>query len=431
MRLSFEQARLWSIFCLGLFWFVSVRVIGDLFASEVILLTALPFLLVKHGKELRNPLVKRVMLFGHLWLVSQMVTDLVRGTEIVSLAKGWLSIIFFLGGFCAMYLLVRGNEKRLNALIVGFAFGSILKGFVDPGYGFDVEPWKFGFGFPTMILAIIVVSRGDSKKVISDQIGLVLLLLLGGLSIYLNARSLGGVLILTTLLIGLSKSRLVRQVLLERLNPARKTGLITLVTGMILSVLVTYQWVGEEKLLPENAQFKYEMVKSSSLGVFGIILAGRSELLASVPAVIDSPIIGHGSWAEDRKYRAYLYKINAVLGLDRDEDQLRRMVEENDRIPAHSHLMQSWVWAGFLGALFWLLILKLIGHVAVISLRYRSHLSMLALFICIKAAWDLLFSPFSSFMRFQWDWELILMLMILEENSRPIRRNEGMNESAS
>jgi len=192
MNLSIEKARLWALFGLGLIWFVHVRVVGDLFISELVLLTALPFLLIKYGGSLREPLPKKILQFGGLWLASQMVTDLIVGSEISSLAKGWLSIIFFLGGFCSMYLLVRGNTQRLIALIVGFALGGILRCFVDPGYGFDIEPWKFGFAFPTMLLALLLVSWAASKKIIKDQIGMLLLLLLGGLSFYLNARSLGG-----------------------------------------------------------------------------------------------------------------------------------------------------------------------------------------------------------------------------------------------
>jgi len=238
---------------------------------------------------------------------------------------------------------------------------------------------------------------------------------------------LGGTLILAVLLIHISKSHLFRQLFLIRLNPAKKTGLIISVVGIIFIILVSYQWVGESKLLPENAQYKYELNKTSSFGVFGMILAGRNEMLASIPAVIDSPIIGHGSWAEDPKYRAYLYEINNILGMDRDEEQLKRAIEEKDSIPAHSHLMQSWVWAGFLGALFWMFILKLIGEVAVTTLKHHSYLSMFTLFICTKAAWDLLFSPFSSVMRFQWEWELILMIMILMQSGRLNGRDESVN----
>jgi len=414
--LSVERVRLGFIFFLGLIWFVNVRIIADVFIAELLLLVALPFLLIRYGRAWSNPIVNKIIIFGLLWFVSQMVTDIIRETELTKLARGWLAILFFLGNFYAVYLLIRGDDRRLLALIIGYALGGILRCFIDPGYGFDVEPWKFGFGFPTMILALLAITRLIAKGVLKEQVGLGCLLLLGVFSIYLNARSLGGVMVLAVLMVGLSKSQLFQVIYLVHSNPAKKTGLIALVGMMIFIILVSYRWAGEAKVLPENAQYKYDLVESSSMGAFGVILAGRSELLASIPAVADSPFIGHGSWAEDSKYRLYLYEIGNLIGVERDEIQVRRVVEEKESIPAHSHLMQSWVWAGFLGALFWLFIFRMIVEVTVRSMRYRNYLSMLGVFICVKSAWDLLFSPFGSTMRMQWAWELNLMILLLMQS---------------
>ena len=44
---------------------------------------------------------------------------------------------------------------------------------------------------------------------------------------------------------------------------------------------------------------KYEQ---ESAGYYGVLLGGRPELLAELPAVYDSPILGHGSWAREPLY---------------------------------------------------------------------------------------------------------------------------------
>ena len=86
-------------------------------------------------------------------------------------------------------------------------------------------------------------------------------------------------------------------------------------------------------------------------------------------------------------------------------------IEKSNLIPTHSHLMQAWVWAGILGALFWFVVLIIIIKSLILSIRFRHELTMLTIFISIKLIWDLLFSPFSSIMRFRWGWELVLIVV--------------------
>jgi hypothetical protein len=401
-------------FSISIMWFVYIKVIGNLYISELLLISVFLLMFSRHGRTLLEPLPKRILLFGCLWLLSQVATDLILLTPVESLLKGWASIAFFLIEFAGLYMLLYGNIRRVKIFIVGFSAGGLLRCLFDPGYGYDVEPWKFGLGLPITLLLILIVVWCMEKKVLQPLWSEVTLLMLGTLSIYLNGRSLGGAIIITVLLFHFSRGYIFQKMFLMRMNPVKKIGLLSVGIAMLFTILTTYQWAGELRVLPDNAQNKYELTKTTSLGVFGVILAGRSELLSSIPAVIDSPIIGHGSWAEDPKYRAYLYEINNILGVERSIAQLEQSIESNDRIPAHSHLMQSWVWAGLLGAVFWIVVLKIIIDAVIISLQITRPLSMLIIFVCIKATWDLLFSPFSSEMRLLWAWELVLIIMAFD-----------------
>jgi hypothetical protein len=404
---------------IALLWFVYVRVVGNLYISELLLFVIFMVIFKRNGHLLFEPLPKRILFFGFLWLFSQILTDLVRLTAFESMLKGWGSIVFFLVGFSALYMLISGNSRRLKLFIIAFALGGLLQCLIEPGYGFEEEPWKFGYGFSVLLLVIFVVVWGIEKRILIPWLGEVILLMMGGLSIYLNGRALGGAMILAVLLFRFSKVRLFQQMFLVRSNLIKKIGLFFAVTGAVFLVLVSYQWAGESQILPEKAQYKYEFNKSSSLGPLGLILGGRSEMIASIPAVIDSPIIGHGSWAEGPKYRAYMYEIEAIFGVDKkSEDRLKGFVESKDSIPAHSHLMQSWVWAGLLGAIFWVVVLKIIVDSAIVSMRLPRAWSILILFVSVKAVWDILFSPFSSEMRLLWDWELILLLTVLTKQKK-------------
>ena len=83
----------------------------------------------------------------------------------------------------------------------------------------------------------------------------------------------------------------------------------------------------------------------------GILLGGRGEIFSSYMAIIDAPIIGHGSWAEncDYVYSIYDQKIqnNPNIKLD-----LTRCL-----IKSHSVIFGSWVNSGIFGFLFWFYII--------------------------------------------------------------------------
>ena len=165
-------------FAIAILWFVYIRVVGNLYISELLLFVVFVVMFKRHGNLLFEPLPKRVLLFGLLWLFSQIVTDLVRLTEFTSLLKGWASIVFFLVGFSALYMLVSDNSRRLKLFIIAFALGGLLRCLIDPGYGFETEPWKFGFGFPVMLLTIFVVVWGIERRILIPFLGEVILLLL-------------------------------------------------------------------------------------------------------------------------------------------------------------------------------------------------------------------------------------------------------------
>ena len=97
-------------FAIAILWFVYIRVVGNLYISELLLFVVFVVMFKRHGNLLFEPLPKRVLLFGLLWLFSQIVTDLVRLTEFTSLIKGWASIVFFLVGFAALYMLLSDNS---------------------------------------------------------------------------------------------------------------------------------------------------------------------------------------------------------------------------------------------------------------------------------------------------------------------------------
>lgn len=394
------------ILLLAIFSLFHVDVIGQLYLSEIILTLLFPFLMIrKWSTLLKDRLTSRILLFGSLWFVSQVFTDLIRSTPIDDMLRGWAGILVLLVTFSSLYLLIKKKIWRIQIFILGYAIGGLAGLYFQPPFYFSEEPWKFGLGYPITLLVLLFISYTSGKTLKNLNKWVLPLLAMGGLSIYLNARSLGATIIVTALALWL-RNRKFGRALLTRLNLQNiLVGSLILIFA-VWSLSSFYAYAAQQGYLGEEAQMKYAQQGS---GQFGLLLGGRSEILASAIAIGNSPIIGHGSWAKDPAYRVFLYRL-IDLGYERSQEELYRYINQSDLIPAHSHFFQAWVWAGILGAVFWLAVLGLIIQSLVKSNRFPNSLYIFVIFMSIGSIWDIFFSPFGSVMRLRWAIQFVIFL---------------------
>lgn len=411
----------------GLFWFVKIDIVGELHPAELLLFALCPILVSRWGKRLQSRNVFILLCLGGVWFFSQVITDLVRATPVNDLMRGWAAIVFFITDFIALYLLLAQSTKRIQKFIIAFACGGVLQVIFDPYANAAVEWWKFGYGLPVSLLLLSFASIYWPNR-----LNLIVIFggLLGVLSIYLNARSLGGMLLTTVLVYFVASKQSVRSKLFKggfKIVLCRLVGLLFLISS---AMLFGYIVVGQTGILDEKAKIKYDMVVNNNIGLFGIILGGRSEILVSSKAVIDSPFIGHGSWAKNAKYKKYSLALYD-LGFTDDLDQLKFGLERSpDLILAHSTIMQAWVWAGIAGTLFWFYVAWLAIKTFVVAVQFQAPYLLLLIFVLIRVGWDWAFSPFAGgVMRFTWAWEIILILFCYNY-SRQIQQNQRKKSRA-
>lgn len=414
------------IFLLGVFSSFYIDFIGQLYITEIILILLFPFQWIRNWNLLlKGQFTGKILLLGNLWFVNQVFTDLIRGTPTNDMLRGWAGILVLLVTFSSLYLLIMRNIRRIQIFLLGYAIGALAALYLQPPYFFSADPWKFGFGYPTTLLVLLFITYTSGKNLMDLKKWVLPLLALGGLSIYLNARSLGAIVVITALIL-LIRTHNFWKSILTRINPQN-----ILIGGLILGLAIwglssIYSFTAQNGYLGEEAQQKY--VRQGT-GRFGLLLGGRSEILASVIAIRDSPILGHGSWAKDPAYRMFLYRlIDFGYGLSREE--LDRYIYESDLIPAHSHFFQAWVWAGILGAVFWLVILGLIIQVLIQSNRFPNNLYIFVIFIAISSVWDIFFSPFGSAMRLHWAFQLIILITAYYQSQQIEQVNQSLKEPA-
>lgn len=373
--------------------------VGRIFAPELILIGLLPFLVLARGRMLMSPMPRMFLTLAALWLASQILTDLIRDTPFGDYSRGWSKIIFFTMNFCSLYILLYGSRQRLVLFGLGIAIGGFLTILLNPPEFAARQPWKFGLGIAT-IMTIIIVSQWRPLFRIWF-IPPAMIATVGVYSLVVGSRSLAGITILVALYV------LVQQILGRRnqapagFSPIRTFLFFIGGIGVATMLFNSYQFAASQGHLGEFAEHVYEQQGSGS---FGVLLGGRSEIFVSSQAVMDSPLIGHGSWAKNPKYA------QRILELEKFGYEVNYIAAESELIPTHSHLMGGWVEAGLLGAIFWFWVLLLVFRVLSNLYMVREPLAPMITFIGFLMLWDVIFSPFGAERRVTVPFNIVLMM---------------------
>jgi len=379
--------------------FIEVELVGRLFLSEILLLCLLPFLLMVRGQLLLTSLPRKLILFGLAWLFAQIVTDAIRDTPFEDWIRGWSKIIFLLLNFSTIYLYLNEKESRFFMFAVGIALGQILSYFLNPNDYAEVYPWKFGYGMAITLLAVLVskIWIFERRKFWSPAI----ILSVGVLNFYMDFRSLGLVCLLTG---GFTLVRKSNRFGLQKMKWGEVTRLVLLGGVALYGISTFYDYSASEGWYGAEAREKH-LLQSS--GDMGILLGGRSEILASTQAVTDSLIIGHGSWAKDQKYA------DIMMDALNHHGYVLQGESESDLIPSHSYIMGAWVEAGLVGAVFWLWGLTLSVRALIATYGSSSTLAALIAFVAFNLMWNIPFSPFGAEARLYTAYDLSLMMFAL------------------
>jgi len=364
----------------------TVHFVGDLPISEVIVLAILPIILAIHGRRVIQREFKIIFPLLALWLTGQVMSDIYRHTPTLDWIRGDASIIFFGVDLLGLAVLLQMNDRRKIVFLVGTAVGSIFFTFINPSDSALAQPWKFGYSTGIISLTLLISSYfyARHRYILSS----LLILGVAGVNLLENYRSPVGMLLLVVFLIFPIFPEKVGKLTILSTNrrSVRIAVLLVLALGAVWVATRLVDYVTSAGLISEKAKEKNEAEKKG-----GTLLGGRPEIQISLLAVAESPIIGHGSWSKDPKYVEMLFDLNVEHEVF-DSTQLQEL--SSDLIPTHSHLMGAWVWAGILGAVFWLYLFWLVFKSIVWISMSRPQLAPMYLYLVLGLAWGILFSPF-------------------------------------
>ena len=396
--------------------FLQVDIIGQLYGPDILLICSFPFLMSIRSSMLAQKKIKTVFVLLAFWFLGAVITDVVRETPPEDIARGWSKILVFAINLAAAYLLIANKFNRIVLYLAGIAVGSLLTAQLNPSIYAGDEPWKFGYGFGVTLIAIVAAESRVARQLFGRGITFFLVLSVGVVNLTENYRSMFGIVVAAGAFGALKW-------FLDSGNSKGNMTLGTFATICLIGVISAqgiieiYSWVASSGVLGLEAKDKYEAQNTDSLGV---LLGGRAELLVSSTAILDTPLIGHGSWARDSTYTAQLVDILEKSGATILYDPFA-----TDLIPSHSHLFGAWVEAGALGGLFWLWILWLWVLAVKAALNVHTNRPVLIAFALFSFMWDILFSPFAANERFVDNVKICLIIWLLETMSRD-RRKAGL-----
>jgi hypothetical protein len=384
-------------FVVPLLQFLRFNLVGEMCVSDILILAAFPIAVTRHSERLRQKPVPTILTLGFFWLVAQIVTDMLRNSAPVDYLRGWSRIILLLASFTVVWIVACRSRRRFVLYGTGVGIGAVLAFYVSPYAETLMAPWKFALGGPVTLLVAMWVSIAGGKRYLAILLPLAALAVVHA---FADVRSLAAITFLTAIFSGFQMSAAGGQ---QRLGRARLVFLAFTIACGIWGFAQVYSHYAEQGVFGKYAQRK---LAAQTGGTAGLLLGGRGEILASSQAILDSPVIGHGSWARDPVYGAILAEKRAELGY-RDFQNGKR----DDLIPSHSYIFGAWVEAGFPGALFWLFVFGFTVH-TLLKAAGSEPLLPLFTFVGFAQLWDIFFSPLGAPARFTCPFYLAAMVAL-------------------
>jgi hypothetical protein len=376
------------VFIIPCLQFIHIRLIGDLNGSDILFVVVFLYLGVRGQIRIGTPIAKRFMVLCSLWLASQIVTDIVRHSAFVDYARGWSNIGMTLVNFSVVCTLLWGRPRRIVLYGWGMVAGGLLTYFPLRDAPEAGDPWKYIFSYPVTLAVFLIASRKDCRGLWPIILGA----LIGLVNVGLGFRSEGGFCLSTALYLLVTRSLQKKYAGGFRMKAGTAVAIAGSLAAGVIGIFLAYGYAARNGILGEDARVKYE---AQSSGRFGVLVGGRVEMLGSIPAIYDSPILGHGSWAKDPQYLIIERQTLAMLGYTIAGD-FRRSDAESGIIQTHSYFFGAWVYSGVLGAVFWgwiwLTALKVLMRIYPPGIVLPAAVPWMA----FELLWAILFSPYAE-----------------------------------
>lgn len=370
---------------LGLTNAIGFRAIGLVIVAEILIFLQLIAYLFSKRQAMDNvqkTITNRVIFFGTIWLSAQVFTDFYRESARIDTVKSISQIFVLTVLILALLNCYQNREKALISYLYGYSlsYGLVFLQAITSGTAGDW--WKFYFGPSLSLLFLIFI--GSLKK--SSMLKFFLVSLLGFFSIVLGSRSLGMILILTS--IGFLNFRSSRSVLRSVVFLFLCLLLANTVNNLIRDASLTGKFG------------RYQQIKAEQQYSSGpILFVARSELTYELASIVESPIFGLGSNpSPSLEALINTYDFESKYGIISRNTAAYQSLSTTGKTPQHSIFFGAWLEGGLPSIILLLyLFFQMVKWNSVNIIRVsRSKLSLLAKYLHINFLWAFFFSPLGA-----------------------------------
>lgn len=386
---SRAAARPYWLFALFAVYGPSIGFGGELRYVEIIVLLLL-FLNIRQAIKNIGPWEKGFVALFMVAALAHWVSDMVNDASVEGTIKRTGTYIMLAFLVPALKLLSRDDPVRIQWMVLGYCASYIFILYTGQSFSsaYEDDPIRLGLGTAATIAFCVLFWMFPRYDWFAGPV----LLAVAALLAMLLARSMAAITALTGVM-ALAASLKNRQAP-RKFRPGVLIGSALAGALCIAAAYLGVKEATDAKLFPEELQARMELQFSNP---YGLLAAGRPDVLAGAYAAWKRPWLGHGSTNVDPEVYDFYTEVAASTYLWSSEyaatmDALWRKQYERGT-PSHSHLFGAWADAGLLAALCWMAALVLCGYVASRTMLWRDPRAPLFLFIALTTVWDVLFSP--------------------------------------
>lgn len=288
-----------------------------------------------------------------------------------------------LSGLLLSFGVIVWARKLMPVWAIGFAYGLGLLLGVDRTGMAAVNPWKFGFSIPIVVIVLSLASyfatRPRKKHRLAEITSLLALAIFSGLN---DSRSLFAMLGLALILT------------IWQLIPRGRTRRRSMMKTMLaFAVLLVVAYEGGTSLLVDGYLGEAAQLRTvAQIDLTGsLILGGRPEMAASLALFLANPL-GFGLGTVPSLDDIAIAK-TGMAGINyRPNNGYVERYMFGTHFELHSSIADLWVLFGIPGLIFSFAILAWISAWIVHAIVHRNA-SSLVLFLSVLTLWNLLFSP--------------------------------------
>ena len=421
------------LFLIGTFSMTQVRIIGSIGLSEFAFFIAAPFVFARNYTLLKRDGFVTALNLSLLSLLGCWVASIYNNIEWPFLLRGCASAYSIFAGIVCYHHLLRENNAGIKWFLVGFCLTGVINTFflqtsvesslyagnatgVEAAEGIMSSPiywikrltpfvalpyrgWYLSTPLVYCVMAPLsmalfaILTSESGRSAALGMMGATAMILLGGKSV-------------------------------RRMQSISRHFVRYLILAIVAILIANlgYRWSATSGVLGEKAQVKYERQTHGSSSILKLLMGGRLAFFVGVYAGCKQPIVGYGPWAVDNY--GYMQDFLAKYGTEEDyKEYIDNSVFFTNKvayIPAHSHIIGSWISNGIFGLIFWLYVIyKILEFI-------RKNLGAVPQWYGLLAAgmppllWDIFFSPYTSRMYFPFYFTMLLFANAIAKGRIPM-----------